>query len=44
MADQGELVPLVRGNLESLRELKQLLHKRGIDSDIRSPGGGGGGG
>ncbi len=42
MSDSEPLVPLVRGNLESMRELKGLLKKRGIESDLRRPGGEGG--
>jgi len=37
MEDDGALVPLARGNLESVRELRRLLSKRGIESEIRRP-------
>jgi hypothetical protein len=33
------LVVLARGKLESMRELAALLKKRGIQSEIRRPGG-----
>jgi hypothetical protein len=44
MEDDGTLVVLVRGNLDSVKELKRLLGQRGIASEIRAPGGDGCGG
>lgn len=34
------MVALVRGKLESMRELEALLKKRGVQSVIRQPGDG----
>ncbi len=37
---EQEMVALVSGKLESMRELEGLLRKRGINSVIRQPGDG----
>lgn len=37
MSMEDALTPLVRGKLESMKELQRLLLKRGISSEIRRP-------
>ena len=37
MTDQDAMAVLVRGKLESMKELAALLKKRGIQSEIRKP-------
>lgn len=36
---ERELSVLMRGKLESVKEVQELLRKRGITSEIRRPGG-----
>jgi len=37
MSTEQEMTVLVRGKLESMKELQRLLQKRGIPSEIRRP-------
>jgi hypothetical protein len=37
MSDQDAMTVLVRGKLESMKELSGLLKRRGIASEIRKP-------
>ncbi len=39
MTEENGLTVLVRGKLESMKELSALLRKRGIQSEIRKPDG-----
>jgi hypothetical protein len=39
MTESNPLTPLVRGNLDSMKELQRLLKQRGIQSEVRRPGG-----